>query len=70
MSDPVSDFVADVARESKALGKSPIEVLQAAGVHKSMWARWNKHGVSPTLRTAHAVRQKLDEMAASQDRAA
>lgn len=63
MIDPIADFVADVERGSAQVGMTPIEVLRAAGFHQSMWARWTRHGISPTLRTAHVVREKLKELA-------
>lgn len=69
MSTLIPDFKADC----KAAGVSPATVLAEAGIHKSLWYKWQAGTVSPTLRSFEAARKKLTEMAAEraeQDQAA
>lgn len=51
--------------DCKAAGVKPTDVLQRAGVHRSLWWKWKEGKVSPTLKSFEAVSAKLGEIVAA-----
>lgn len=58
-----SRLIAKFERDCIAAGLTPVAVVEAAGVHKSLWWKWRSGAVSPTLRNFEAAQDKLREMA-------
>ena len=56
-------------RDCAAAGLKPVDVLRAAGLHRSTWFRWKRkaapgeQAVSPNLRSLEAAKRKLAELA-------
>jgi hypothetical protein len=55
------DFIDALKRDCAALGMRPHQVLEAAGLHRSLWWRWC-NGVSPTLRSMTAVQEVVRQL--------
>lgn len=68
MTDLVQKLIAEFESECGSLDVSPTSVLEAAGVHKSLWWKWKAGKISPSLRNWEAARQKLGELSAKQRR--
>ncbi|WP_165799313.1 hypothetical protein [Caulobacter zeae] len=58
----MAEFEVDCARA----GVAPTAVLKGAGIHPTLWRRWQIGAVSPTLRNFEAARHHLDQLLAAQ----
>ena len=58
----MSELLATFKKDCASAGVAPTAALKAAGVHPSLWAKWESGAVSPTLRNFEAARRGLSAL--------
>lgn len=60
----MSDLLTEFERACEDAKVSPSAALRQGGVHPTLWAKWKKGDVSPTLRNFENARRGLSELIA------
>lgn len=59
----MSDLLTDFKRDCAKADVKPTDALEAGGVHRSLWLKWER-GKSPTLKNFEAARRGLETLVA------
>lgn len=60
----MSDLLTTFERDCAAADVAPTEALKEGGVHPSLWSKWKRGAVSPTLKSFENARRGLDSVVA------